>query len=441
MSGILKIYKEKATVKLSTTATALATVTGTVHYMTTSNPQIIAGQTLSVHQTIKVLSVVSESYNGARRSKVTLNGSLTINANTALTFTSNDNTFSTEGRVGEVSNFKITVDRVTGSILSPKPTLNFNDVYSISSYKVVSSDTFENTTELIRREYNVTYVVPLKKSYNKDVLNLKVSTIIDETGVNNQIFGYELLTNPPGQNIESLTVKKSSFLKDLTSISFPSKRNINKKAETRLLVVYGDPGVTFKLGVKSNTISINHESSAVTNQTTLNLAGAADAGPINKGMTIVSMGGGTAIASGIKVVGRNTTSSPDTVNLNLAQSAASTELIGFAHVLVADNTVKTIDENGIHAEYVTFPKNISTANITFTITLTQHSNFSFIGFDSPETLSIVSLAVPIAVPAYITSTDRRTTSSNQQSSTSVVSTGSGTVVNNYATTNNTNLGF
>jgi hypothetical protein len=110
-------------------------------------------------------------------------------------------------------------------------------------------------------------------------------------------------------------------------------------------------------------------------------------------------------------------------------------------VLVAANTIKTIDENGIHAEYITFPKNISTANITFTITLTQHSNFSFIGFDSPETLSIVSLAVPIAVPAYITSTDRRTTSSNQQSSTSVVSTGSGTVVNNYATTNNTNLGF
>ena len=438
MSGILKIYKEKATVKLSTTATALATVTGTVHYMTTSNPQIIAGQTISVHQTIKVLSVVSESYNGARRSKVTLNGSLTINANTALTFTSNDNTFSTEGRVGEVSNFKITVDRVTGSILSPKPTLNFNDVYSISSYKVVSSDTFENTTELIRREYNVTYVVPLKKSYNKDILNLKVSTIIDETGVNNQIFGYELLTNPPGQNIESLTVKKSSFLKDLTSISFPSKRNINKKAETRLLVVYGDPGVTFKLGVLSNVIPITSSASAQTSQTTLSMGNgtAATVAKINKGMTITSTTS-SSVSAGLKVKSTTGTS----VVVSTAQSLAANEQISFGHVLVAANTIKTIDENGIHAEYITFPKNISTANITFTITLTQHSNFSFIGFDSPETLSIVSLAVPIAVPAYITSTDRRTTSSNQQSSTSVVSTGSGTVVNNYATTNNTNLGF
>lgn len=438
MSGILKIYKEKATVKLSTTATALATVTGTVHYMTTSNPQIIAGQTLSVNQTIKVLSVVSESYNGARRSKVTLNGSLTINANTALTFTSNDNTFSTEGRVGEVSNFKITVDRITGSILSPKPTLNFSDVYSISSYKVVSSDTFENTTELIKREYDITYVVPLKKSYNKDILNLKVSTIIDETGVNNQIFGYELLTNPPGQNIESLTVKKSSFLKDLTSISFPSKRNINKKAETRLLVVYGDPGVTFKLGVVSNVIPITSSSSAQTNQTTLSMANGASAtvAKINKGMTITSTTS-SGVSEGIKVV---STSGTDVV-VSTAQSLAANEEISFGHVLVASNSVKTIDENGIHAEYITFPKNISTANITFTITLTQHSNFSFIGFDSPETLSITSLAVPVAVPAYVTSTDRRTTSSNQQPSTSVVSTGNGTVVNNYATTNNTNLGF
>tara|TARA_R100000541_G_scaffold10081_1_gene17889 strand:- start:13479 stop:14795 length:1317 start_codon:yes stop_codon:yes gene_type:complete len=438
MSGILKIYKEKATVKLSTTATALATVTGTVHYMTTSNPQIIAGQTLSVHQTIKVLSVVSESYNGARRSKVTLNGSLTINANTALTFTSNDNTFSTEGRVGEVSNFKITVDRITGSILSPKPTLNFSDVYSISSYKVVSSDTFENTTELIRREYNVTYVVPLKKSYNKDILNLKVSTIIDETGVNNQIFGYELLTNPPGQNIESLTVKKSSFLKDLTSISFPSKRNINKKAETRLLVVYGDPGVTFKLGVVSNVIPVTSNSSAQTNQTTLSMGNGSNTAvaKINKGMTITSTTS-SSVSAGLKVKSTSGTN----VVVSTAQSLAANEQISFGHVLVAANTIKTIDENGIHAEYVTFPKNISTANITFTITLTQHSNFSFIGFDSPETLSIVSLAVPIAVPAYVTSTDRRTTSSNQQPSTSVVSTGSGTVVNNYATTNNTNLGF
>ena len=440
MSGLLKVYKDRCSVTLSTTATALATVTGTVHYMTNSNPQIKAGQSIGIG-TVKVNSVVSEVYNNVRRSKITLDNSTTINANTVLTFTSNDNTFSTSGRVGEVSNFKITIERIVGSILSPNPTLNFSDVYSISSYKVTSVDTFENTTELIKREYNITYKVPLKKSAGVDRINVKATTITDETGVNNQIFGYEFLVKPPGQNLEDITVKKASFSKDLTSISFPSKRNINKKAETRLLIVYGDPGVTFKLGIKSGTININHESNAVTNQTTLNLSGSANAGPINKGMTIVSMGGGTAITSGVKVTGRNTSSSPNTVTLNKGQSVASTELIGFAHVLVADNTVKTIDENGIYAEYINFPKNNSTTNITFAITLTENSSESFIGFSSPETFNIVSLTNLQASPAYIAATEARVTKSNQAPATSYVSTGGGSTVTGLAETANQNLGY
>ena len=158
-------------------------------------------------------------------------------------------------------------------------------------------------------------------------------------------------------------------------------------------------------------------------------------------MSIVSMGGGTAIASGVKVVGRNTTSSPDTVTLNLAQSAASTELIGFAHVLVADNTVRTIDENGIYAEYINFPKNNSTANITFTITLTENSTNSFVDFNSPETLSIISLTDLQASPAYIAATEARVTKSNQAPATSSVSTGRGSTVRGLGTTNNSNLGF
>ena len=94
MSGLLKVYKDRCSVTLSTTATALATVTGTVHYMTNSNAQIRVGQSIGIGN-VKVISVVSEVYNGARRSKVTLNNSTAINANTVLTFTSNDNTFST----------------------------------------------------------------------------------------------------------------------------------------------------------------------------------------------------------------------------------------------------------------------------------------------------------------------------------------------------------
>jgi len=440
MSGLLKVYRDRCTVSISTTATALATVTGTVHYMTNSNTQIRVGQSIGIGN-VKVNSVVSEVYNGARRSKVTLNNSIAINANTVLTFTSNDNTFSTEGRVGEISNFKITIQRIAGNILSPNPTLNFDDVYSKSSYKVVSVDTFENTTELIKREYNITHKVPLKKISNIDTINLRANTILDETGVNDQIFGYEFLVNPPGLNIESLTNKKSSYQKDLTSISFPSKRNINKKAETRLLIVYGDPGATFKLGIKSATNNVNHESSAVTNQTTLNLANAADAGPINKGMTIVSMGGGTGVTEGVKVVGRNTGSSPNTVTLNVGQSAASTELIGFAHVLVVDNTVKTIDENGIYSEYIDFPKNNSTANIVFTITLTENTTGSFVDLPSTETFTITSLAALQAAPQYLTSTTTRVAQHNQSPSTSVVSTGNSTTVSGQDSLVNDNLGY
>ena len=438
MSGLLKVYKDRCSVKLSTTATALATVTGTVHYMTNSNPQVKAGQSIGI-STTKVVGVVSEVYNNARRSKITLNNSTTINANTVLTFTSNDNTFSTSGRVGEVSNFKITIERIIGSILSPNPTLNFSDVYSMSSYKVTSVDTFENTTELIKREYNITYKVPLKKSVGVDNINLKATTITDETGVNNQIFGYEFLTKPPGQNLEDITVKKASFSKDLTSISFPSKRNINKKAETRLLIVYGDPGVTFKLGVKSNNQATNHESSTATNQTTLTMANGTSAAvaKVNKGMTIVSMGGGTGVTAGVKVV----STSGINVLLSKAQSAASTELIGFAHVLVADNTVKTIDENGIYAEYINFPKNNSTDNITFTITLTENSTSKFVGFNSPETLSIVSLTATQSAPTYLASTQARVTKSNQTPATSSVSTGGGSTVAGLSAINNENLGF
>ena len=171
------------------------------------------------------------------------------------------------------------------------------------------------------------------------------------------------------------------------------------------------------------------------------LSGSANAGTINKGMTIVSMGGGTAITSGVKVTGRNTSSSPNTVTLNKGQSVASTELIGFAHVLVADNTVKTIDENGIYAEYINFPKNNSTTNITFTITLTENSTNSFIGFNSPETLSIVSLTDLQSSPAYIAATEARVTKSNQAPATSSVSTGRGSTVRGLGTTNNSNLGY
>jgi len=312
-------------------------------------------------------------------------------------------------------------------------------VYSINNYKVVTTDVYENTTELIKRTFTVTHKAGLRKTKGTDVINVTANTIVDLTGVQNKIYGYELLVKPPGENIEEITNKKASSFVDLTSISFPSKRNINKKAETRLLVVYGDPGATFKLGVKTGTINVNHESSAVTNQTTLNLDGSANGTLINPGMTIVSMGGGTGVTEGVKVVSV-TNANPDTVTLNVGQSAASTELIGFAHVLVADNSVKTIDANGIYYIYLKFPKNNSTADLTFSITLTENVSNTFTEFSSPAVVNVVSLSTEQATQAYVSHTTRSVQSFQQVSVGSPASTGSGTMPSGVGAIDNNNLG-
>tara|TARA_R100001510_G_scaffold30876_1_gene27571 strand:+ start:10439 stop:11761 length:1323 start_codon:yes stop_codon:yes gene_type:complete len=439
MAGLIKIYKQGCSVTINTTATCVVTATGTVHRFT-NNPQIKIGQKIVVASTnYFVTNVVDEVYSGTRRSKVTFGASVSISNNDNITFISTDNTFNTGGRVNETSTFNIVVERIAGRILSPNPVINFDDVHSINNYRVVTTDVYENTTELIKRTFVITHKAGLRKTKGTDTINVTADTIVDLTGTQNKIYGYELLVKPPGENIEEITNKKASSFVDLTSISFPSKRNINKKAETRLLIVYGDPNATFKLGVVSNTISVNHESSAVTNQTTLNLSNSANAGPINKGMTIVSMGNTTPVTEGVKVVSK-TDASPDTVTLNLGQSAASAELIGFAHVLVASNSVKTIDSNGIYYIYLKFPKNNSTANLTFAITLTENVADTFTEFSSPAVVNVVSLASEQAAQAYVSHTTRSVQSFQQVSVGSPASTGSGTTAAGQSAIDNNNLG-
>ena len=156
-------------------------------------------------------------------------------------------------------------------------------------------------------------------------------------------------------------------------------------------------------------------------------------------MTITAMGGGTGIAEGVKVVS-TTDASPDTVTLNVGQSAASAELISFAHVLVSDNSVKTIDANGIYYIYLKFPKNNSTANLTFTITLTENASNTFVEFSSPATTNVISLASEQAAQAYVAHTTRSVQSFQQVSVGSPASTGSGTTAAGQSAINNNNLG-
>ena len=287
----------------------------------------------------------------------TLSSSVTISANTVLTFTSLDNVFTNTGRVGSQSSFTITIERIVGKILSPNPSLSFAGVYSIGDYKVTSVDTYENTTELIKRVYVVTHNVPLSKSNKDDVVYLKANTIVDLTGTQDKIYGYEMLVNPPGQSIDDITNNIASANKDLTSISFPSKKSINKKAERRLLVVYGDPGATFKLGIASASVALQHESLTVSTQTTINLSGSANAGVLSKGMSILSFDGGTAVVAGVKVVSKSTAATPDTVTLSVGQSVLADDLINFGYALVPANTTRTLNSSGIYAEYINYPAN------------------------------------------------------------------------------------
>tara|TARA_R110000823_G_scaffold122541_1_gene247986 strand:+ start:207 stop:1553 length:1347 start_codon:yes stop_codon:yes gene_type:complete len=439
MAGKIEIYKKGCNVTITTNGTALATTTSTVHYMTVFNSQIRVGQIVNysgvLGNAITVTAVSDESFNNNRRTKVTLSSSVTISANTVLTFKSLDNIFTNTGRVGSQSSFTITIERVTGRILSPNPSLNFAGVYSIGDYKVINTDTFENTTELIKRVYVVTHSVPLLKSNNEDIIYLKADTEVDLTGTQNKIYGYEMLVNPPGQSIDDITNNIASANKDLTSISFPSKKSINKKAERRLLVVYGDPGATFKLGIASASIALQHESSAVSTQTTINLSGSANAGVLSKGMSILSFDGGTVVVPGVKVVSKSTAATPDTVTLSVGQSVLADDLINFGYVLVPANTVRTLNSSGIYAEYINYPANDSTANIVFTTTISENIADSFVEFSTPSVTQVTSLATSRnqALFGVYAATSQRTRSKSSQSPvSSVISTGGGRVVGGQA---------
>jgi len=427
MAGIVQGYKQGCSIVVTSTAVASTTVTGTQHLMTTYNSQIRVGQKIQ-GTTATVSAVEDDLTTGSRKTKITTSTSITFGSGATVTFESTDNKFTNTGRVGQSSVFYITVERLEGRVLSPDPSIGFNGVYSMSDYKVSFSDTMSGTS-LTKRAYTITHIVPLKKQIGLEEIHVKALTVVSKETTSAKIYGYELLVKPQGRSIEDIVNNKASTFKNLSSFSFPSNRYINKKAEKRLLVVYGDPNSTFKLGVKSNTITVNHESSAVSNQTTLNLANAANAGPINKDMTIVSMGGGTGVTEGVKVVSK-TDASPDTVTLNVGQSAASAELIGFAHVLVADNTVKTIGSNGVYYTYLEFPKNNSSANITFTITITENVTDTFVEFATPSTINVLSLSSQQAVNEVLVTKDTRTKASENFASTSNAASGSGAIILN-----------
>ena len=410
---------------VTSTATASATVTGTQHVMSAFNSQIRVGQ--KIQGTTATVSAVQEHLtSGIRKTQFTTSTSITINNGATVTFESTDNKFTNTGRVGQSSVFYITVERLEGRVLSPVPAISLSGVYSMADYKVSFSDTM-SATLLVKRVYTITHVVPLKKQTNLDEIHVKGLTVVSRESSLANIYGYELLVKPSGQSIESITNSKASSFKNLNSFSFPSNRFINKKSEKRLLVVYGAPGATFKLGVLSNVIPITSSSSAQTSQTTLSMGNGTDAvvSKINKDMTITAAAS-SGISEGIKVVSTSGTN----VVVFTAQSLAANEEISFGHVLIAANTVKTIDSNGIYYAYLRFPENFSSTNITFSITITENVADTFVEFDSPSIVSVVSLSTREAVNDVLITRDTRITRTEQVASTSNAATGAGAVVAN-----------
>jgi hypothetical protein len=156
---------------------------------------------------------------------------------------------------------------------------------------------------------------------------------------------------------------------------------------------------------------------------------------INKGMTITATAS-SGVSEGIKVV---STSGTDVV-VSTAQSLAANESISFGHVLIAANTVKTIDSNGIYYAYLRFPENFSSTNITFSITITENVADTFVEFDSPSIVSVVSLSTREAVNDVLITRDTRITRTEQVASTSNAATGAGAVVANLAQAFSNNTG-
>lgn len=430
MTGEIKIFRQGCSVVITTTADSIANVTGVEHHFV-SNGQIKVGQQISFTGytgSAKVNAVEDVVYSGNRRTKVTLDTSTTIDSGTTVTFTSLDDTFNVEGRVGDTSVLTITVEREIGRILSPNPIIDFHDVSNMNDYKVVTTDTFENTTELIKRVYAITHKVGLKKLKRNDVINIKALTSVDVTGSSSRIYGYQLLAKPPGKSLEELSISAANSNKDLTMSSLPTTRNINKNAETRLLVVFGDPGATFTLSVLSGLIAFTTLNSVQSAATTLIMGSGSDVSTVNKGMEIVFLSSTTIATPTPKVVSKSTTANPDTITFDTAQALASTETMKLQHVLVASGT-KTIASNGIYTQYINFPKNSSDADIDFTITLTETSSNSFTGFTSPSTLSVKSLSEEQISPVYVQSVNSVGVQAFQQIQvhTSPPSTGSGTI--------------
>jgi|TARA_R100000081_G_C4820015_1_gene178868 hypothetical protein len=393
MAGKINTLIKGCTLTQTTTSTSVASSSSSTILFVTLNSQIRAGMQVSYTSSpagLLVSSVVEEFVGNDRRTKVTLNTAQSISNSVEITFTATDAVFTNTGRYKDTSTFKLTITREEEMILSPAPSIDFSNVNSPNDYFVAVTDT-ESSNNLITRVYTITHTVPLRTSTDDDVITVLCEASQDKTAGTTKIYGYDLIEKLPGTNWSQATNQAVSDRNNLKTNTFSSLRKINKRKDNRLLIVYGDPGATLTVAAVSNTVTGTTQGSTSGNTVTV-------ASNQSANILVGSLVTGTGITAGDTVVDVNT--STHVVTLSSARTVGSGVTLSFISSLIASAT-KTIGTTGIYSEEVSFPKNTTAEDLTYTFTLTEIGTDTFVDIDSPLTFTVKSSAT--AIPTSVVS--------------------------------------
>ena len=382
MAGKINTLIDGCTFTQTTTSNTVASSSSSTILYVTLNSQIRSGMQVSYSGSpagLLVSSAVEEFVGSDRRTKVTLSTAQSINNSIEITFTATDGVYSNSGRYKDTSTFKLTITKDDEMILSPPPLIDFSDVNNVNDYFVEVTDT-KTSEKLTSRVYTITHTVPLRSSASDDVISVACRASQDKTAGSTKIYGFDLLAKAPPTSSFSPTNQEVGDRTNFKLNTSSTLRSINKRKDTRHLVVYGDPGATLTVAAVSNTVTGTTQAS--TTGTTVTVASNQSAN-----ILVGSLVTGTGITTGDTVVAVNT--STHVVTLSSARTVSSGVTLSFISSLIPSAT-KTIGSTGIYSQQVKFPKNNTSANLVYTFTLTEIGSDTFVSIASPITFTITS---------------------------------------------------
>lgn len=382
MAGKINTLIEGCTFTQTTTSTSVAASSSSTTLFVTLNSQIRVGMQVSYSGSpvnLLVSAVEEEFVSTTRRTKITLDSAQSISNSVEITFTATDGVYSNTGRYKDTSTFKLTITRDSEMILDPAPSIDFSDVNNVNDYFVAVTDT-ESSSKLTTRVYTITHTVPLKLSSSDDVISVICRASQDKTAGSTKIYGYDLIAKTPSTSWNDITNQAVADRNNFKSFTSSTLRSINKRKDSRLLIVYGDPGATLTVAAVSNTVTGTTQSSTSGNTVTV-------ASNQSASILVGSLVTGTGITAGDTVVAVNT--STHVVTLSSARTVGSGVTLSFISSLIASAT-KTIGDTGIYFQKVNFPKNNTSADLVYTFTLTEILSDSFVNITSPITFTITS---------------------------------------------------